>query len=421
MIFKHLFKHLLFIGLIAAHITTAKAAITEESHTFMDFPKYIMSSILRGFVDTPALVQLDTACCNHKYRPRLQDAEKLIPVSCEMNSKNWGNRIAGHRLRLQNIIKTIYDKYQGIHTFIAPNFSVSDLKYDKLTIYVTVQEVFENYILAPNQEKTILKTLMCPFNLLIFDTMKTENLTQLETVNLHPSASYADFFTTNNDCNPLIKLALLSSIKSLKLSNFVNDSDFLEPGSFPSLTYLDTSYCTNLTDKAYRAIAENSPYLTTLHCCKAAITNNTLCSMLQNGSLTQLMLGGCRNLTPSIWREAQNLDKLKKLYLSNASSPSTNDDLFVLINHAPNLVLLELNHFTHITYKLIEIISEKIPHLESLHLDYCKKITDEVIPYLGKLTSLKKLSLAATNTTMGKVKVLKREGLDIYWFKEEDF
>ena len=51
----------------------------------------------------------------------------------------------------------------------------------------------------------------------------------------------------------------------------------------------------------------------------------------------------------------------------------------------------------------------------------CKKITDEVIPYLGKLTSLKKLSLAATNTTMGKVKVLKREGLDIYWFKEEDF
>ncbi|GFQ64793.1 leucine-rich repeat-containing protein [Trichonephila clavata] len=174
----------------------------------------------------------------------------------------------------------------------------------------------------------------------------------------------------------------IAEIKGLKLKRMTFPSY-----SFPfliekfcvtqsSLTYLDFSNSSKVTDEAILAVCKCLPNLETLILKNNHEIGDCISQILQLQHLTQLHITYCRKISQQRFCNAvSNLKTFKLKYLKLVCTEITDDSLFKLLMCNPNIEHLSIT-LSNISNKTLNMVSKTLIHLKTLKLCECRKISD---------------------------------------------
>src|SRR5690348_17355542 len=173
--------------------------------------------------------------------------------------------------------------------------------------------------------------------------------------------------------------------------------------SFSSDSHL--SHRTSLVSKRWEKLFSNTKVLNVTN---HAITDTELIKLIdkQQTTLTSINLSGCTHLTDKSIKYLAKLKNLKNLNLSDCNQIT--DAAIKDLSKLQNLTILNLSSCNQITGAAIKDLS-KLQNLTILNLSSCYQITDAAIKDLSKLQNLTALNLdSCTKITDAAIKDLSK-------------
>ena len=197
----------------------------------------------------------------------------------------------------------------------------------------------------------------------------------------------------------IVGLSRLSELRELDLT----DAN-LEPEAFTgisrlkSLTHLDLQN-SNFEGKDVFSL-RNFPVLEVLDLRRTRISDSVV-QQLCDLPLKRLSLSR-NNLTPAAFARLSQLDELEELELVGLEVDLRSCNQIAQLS---NLRELDLSRTT-ISDAGVRALSEGVPALETLTLDYCQRLSDAAMEPIAKLSNLKELSILGSNVSPSGVELL---------------
>jgi hypothetical protein len=170
----------------------------------------------------------------------------------------------------------------------------------------------------------------------------------------------------------------------------LTDQGLRAVSSLPSLTFLDLTWCCNVTDAGVRAVVSSCTALKSLRlfCCKK-LTDEGVRAVSSLPALTSLNLAGCNVTDEGVRAVVSSCAMLTELNLYGCRNVT--DEGVRAVSNLPALTELNLR-FCKVADEGVRAVST-CTTLTALDLRECFKLTDEAVRALSSLPALTSLDL----------------------------